>query len=119
MHIQDLRSCEVFVAGDATRLRELLHPDRADVSLRYSLAHAVLPTGEASLPHRLRTSEVYYVLSGHGLLHINNETAEVEAGHTAYIPPGAVQWIENTAEEDLAFLCICDPAWRQEDEEVF
>jgi mannose-6-phosphate isomerase-like protein (cupin superfamily) len=35
-----------------------------------------------------------------------------------YIPPGAEQHIRNTGAGDLKFLCIVDPAWRAEDEEV-
>jgi mannose-6-phosphate isomerase-like protein (cupin superfamily) len=29
-----------------------------------------------------------------------------------------VQWLENTGKEEIEFLCIVDPAWRPEDEEV-
>ena len=118
MFIRDLNACTVFTAGDDTRLRELLHPDKADLALRYSLAHAVVAPGRASLPHRLKTSEVYYVLSGRGTMHVGDEAAAVGPGQVVYIPPGATQWIENTSDEDLAFLCIVDPAWRAEDEEV-
>lgn len=118
MHIKALQDCEAFIAGDETELRELLHPDKANLALRYSLAHAVVPQGQASLPHRLKTSEVYYILSGSGEMLINNEAEAVQTGHTIYIPPNATQWIRNTGEGDLAFLCIVDPAWRAEDEEV-
>ncbi|HHT9129755.1 MAG TPA: cupin domain-containing protein, partial [Candidatus Brocadiaceae bacterium] len=38
MFIKDLQKCEEFIAGDNTILRELLHPDKADIKLRYSLA---------------------------------------------------------------------------------
>ena len=118
MFIRDLNDCEAFTAGDDTRLRELLHPGKSELALRYSLAHAVVAPGQASRPHRLRTSEVYYVLSGEGIMHVGDEAAAVRPGHTVYIPPGATQWIENTSGDDLAFLCIVDPAWRAEDEEV-
>ena len=118
MLIRDLAACTAFTAGDDTTLRELLHPDKADLALRYSLAHAVLPPGRASRPHRLRTSEVYYILSGEGRMHIDEEAAPVRSSQALYIPPHAMQWIENTADEDLIFLCIVDPAWRAEDEEV-
>jgi len=40
------------------------------------------------------------------------------AGDTVYIPPRAKQQITNSGSVDLAFLCIVDPAWRSEDEEV-
>lgn len=63
MLVQKLDACAEFIAGDGTRLRELLHPDKQPIALRYSLAHAVLPV-EISQPHSLKTSEVYYILSG-------------------------------------------------------
>lgn len=118
MIIRKLANCPSFVAGDKTILKEILHPNKADLALRYSLAHAVVPVDTASIAHRLKTSEVYYMLSGTGIMHIEEETAKVEAGDTIYIPPNAVQWIENTGDQPLAFLCIVDPAWREEDEEV-
>lgn len=116
--IKDLEHCEEFIAGDDTILRELLHPDKADIKLRYSLAHAVVKPGKTSLPHRLKTSEVYYLLEGEGNMYIDNERARVHPGQTIYIPPGATQYIQNTGSSDLKFLCIVDPAWRIHDEEV-
>ena len=118
MLVISLEDCSEFVAGDHTILREVLHPDKMDVDLRYSLAHATVRVGEVSTAHRLATSEVYYILRGRGLMHIDGEEAEVGPGQTVYIPPGAVQYIRNVGDEDLAFLCIVDPAWRAEDETV-
>jgi mannose-6-phosphate isomerase-like protein (cupin superfamily) len=86
--------------------------------LRYSLAHATVVPGEESLPHRLATSEVYYILEGRGVVYINNEEASVGPSQAIYIPPHAEQYIRNTGDADLKFLCIVDPAWRVEDEEV-
>ncbi len=119
MFIKDLQHCEEFIAGDNSRLRELLHPDKADIAIRYSLAHAVIKPGSASTPHMLRTSEVYYILEGEGIMHINEESARVSPGQAVYIPSHARQYIKNTGSSDLIFLCIVDPAWRREDEEVF
>lgn len=118
MFIKDLQNCEEFIAGDNTILRELLHPDKADLKLRYSLAHAVLKPGLASQPHKLKTSEVYYILEGEGTMYIDNENAKVCSGQAVYIPPHAKQYIKNAGNIDLKFLCIVDPAWRVEDEEV-
>ena len=119
MTIRRLRDCREITAGDGTRLRELFHPNREYAfSGRYSLAHAVVPPGQSSVKHRLITDEVYYILSGEGKMHVNEEIAEVEGRTAIEIPPGSIQWIENTGSEDLSFLCIVDPAWRTEDEEV-
>jgi mannose-6-phosphate isomerase-like protein (cupin superfamily) len=119
MFFRDLKDCEEVFAGDNTILRQLLHPDKADLDIHYSLAHAVLHPGKASQSHRLKTSEVYYILEGEGIIHINDEFEKVHAGLLIYIPPHAKQWIENIGTSDLTFLCIVDPAWRAENEEVF
>lgn len=119
MLIRQLLSCDEFVAGDRTLLRELLHPDKQPIDLRYSLAHATLAPGDTSTPHALRTSEVYYILSGAGEMHIGEEVQRVKPGDTVYIPPNARQFICNVGTEPLMFLCIVDPAWRVEDEVVF
>jgi mannose-6-phosphate isomerase-like protein (cupin superfamily) len=118
MFIKDLKDCKSFTAGDQTILRELLHPDKEDLRLRYSLAHATLQPGQTSTPHRLKTAEVYYILEGEGMMHIHDEAAMVHPGQVIYIPPAATQYIENTGPLALKFLCIVDPAWKEADEEV-
>ena len=118
MLIKKLKDCKEITAGDGTRLRELLHPTRDAVAIRYSLACAWLAPGARSQAHRLKTAEVYYLVRGTGTMHIGDETAEVTPGDAVYIPPGSVQWLENTGEEEIEFLCIVDPAWRPEDEET-
>jgi mannose-6-phosphate isomerase-like protein (cupin superfamily) len=118
MQIRDLSKSRRFVSGDKAVLRELLHPDRARVDIRYSLAHAVVKPGKKTRPHRLATSEVYYILAGRGVMHVGDEAERVRAGQVIYVPPGSVQFIENSGRSDLAFLCIVDPAWRPEDEEL-
>ncbi len=118
MFIKTLGSCTTIVAGDNTILKEILHPDKANLAIGYSLAHAVVPPNTASLKHKLTTSEAYYILSGEGEMHIDEETAIVQANDTVFIQPGGVQWIENTGSVPLVFLCIVDPPWREEDEEV-
>jgi mannose-6-phosphate isomerase-like protein (cupin superfamily) len=119
MLIQKLSTCEEFVAGDGTLLRELLHPDKQPLELRYSLAHAVVPIGKTSIPHSLTTSEVYYILSGKGEMHIDSELQIVEPGDAVYIPPLARQFIRNCGGDPLVFMCIVDPAWRKEDETIY
>ncbi len=119
MRIRKLTSCPEFTAGDNTRLRELLHPDKGyPFDGRYSLAHATVNPGETTYRHRLATSEVYYILSGQGRMTIDGESADVTAGDVIEIPPKATQSISNTGQTDLVFLCIVDPAWRPEDEEI-
>ena len=51
-------------------------------------------------------------------MHVDSESAEVHSGQAVYIPPNSIQYIANTGKSDLEFLCIVDPAWRPEDEEI-
>jgi len=119
MIAKDLAKCQYFQAMDLTYLTELLHPERDRVQLPYSIAHALLPAGAASLPHRLKTSsEVYLILEGEGLMHIDSELIEVRPGQAMLIPPGSIQHLQNTSDKDLKFICIVNPFWRAEDEEI-
>lgn len=118
MLIVDVNECPQFIAGDGTLLREVLHPTVHGAPIRYSVAHAALGPGRRSLPHRLAGSEVYFILQGHGRIHIESESGEVGAGNVVYVPPKATQFIENTGSGELTFLCIVDPAWNAEGEEV-
>jgi mannose-6-phosphate isomerase-like protein (cupin superfamily) len=118
MLIKDVVTQDPMLAVDNSQLREIVHPGRDPVGIRYSLAHAVVGAGETTLRHKLASSEIYYVLYGLGVMHVDDEAATVHAGHAVYIPPGTVQWIENNSATELAFLCIVDPAWREQDEDV-
>jgi mannose-6-phosphate isomerase-like protein (cupin superfamily) len=119
MLIKDTKSSSYFDAVDETVLAELLHPKNDGVKLDFSIAHAVLKPGKSSLPHILKESvEVYYILEGQGQMHIDREVETVESGQVVYIPPKNNQWIKNTGNEDLKFLCIVSPPWNESDEEL-
>lgn len=119
MLIKDLQKCSPFIAADNTRLCELLHPAREKIDLPYSIAIAAVKPGCASLSHRLsESSELYYILAGEGVMHIDGEEARVGAGQAIFIPPGSWQHIRNTGTGDLKFLAVVHPYWRKEDEEV-
>ena len=118
MFVKHLSNCEEIIAGDGSILRELFHPEKVDLQIDYSLAHANVMPGQATKPHKLKTSEVYYILAGKGKMHIDKESFEVNPDCAIYIPPQSTQYIENTGESDLSFLCIVDPAWQKEDEQV-
>ena len=107
-----------FLAGDHTVLRELLHPAKQPLSLRYSVAHGTLAPGLRSKWHKLRSSEVYYIIAGQGQLTVDDSVVAVEPGAVVYVPPGGKQSLENSGSSAIEFLCLVDPAWRLEDEEV-
>lgn len=117
MFIKRFKDCVEITANDGCRLKELLHSDRDDVDLPYSLAYARVEVGKGTLPHQLvAQDEVYTILSGRGIMHIGEESEEVGMGDTILIPAGAEQWIENTSEEELVFTALVSPPWREEDD---
>ena len=121
MIIRDIQNCEYFEAMDKTILCELLHPDRedGDFKMDLSVAHAILKPLDSSIPHKLKNSvEIYYILQGKGIMHIDEEMEEVKSGQIVYIPPNSKQYLENTGNEELKFLCIVNPKWHEEDEEL-
>lgn len=118
MFIKHLHDCSAFIAGDNSLLREILNPQKEHLSIRYSIAWAQVACGEKTLPHKLTSAEVYYILKGTGKIHIDNEEGSVEVNDTVYIPPDSLQYIENTGDGALEFLCIVDPAWEPKAEHI-
>lgn len=121
MLIKDIKNCNYFKALDKTILCELLHPknEKEELKIDYSIVHAVLKAGESSITHKLKTSvEVYYILEGKGIMHIDDESEEVMPGQAIYIPANSSQYIQNTGNNELKFLAIVYPMWKEEDEEL-
>ena len=121
MIIRDIAHCPHKRVIDRTILCELLHPDKVPgaAGLSCSIAHAIVPAGEVSLPHMLeKSAELYFILGGTGDMHIDDEHAPVREGQIVLIPPGARQYIRNTGPGDLVFLCIVAPKWQADDERL-
>jgi mannose-6-phosphate isomerase-like protein (cupin superfamily) len=117
MFIKSLSDCPPLLANDGCRVFELLHPRVDAVALPYSLAIAEVDPGESSYRHRLRQTEVYYVLAGRGRMHVGSSVREVGPGDAVVIPGGAVQWIDNLGDSVLRFVALVSPPWRAEDDE--
>ena len=119
MLIRDSSASPHICVLDHSMLCELLHPDKVpgaeDVAC--SIAHAIVPAGKSTLPHKLQKStELYYILEGTGIMTIGDETAPVRPGQIVLIPPGAVQHIHNTDHCDLVFFCVVSPKWQARNE---
>jgi len=116
MFKKSLKDALEFVAGDATNLREILHPHKDPVKIGYSIAHAYLKPNKSSLPHRLNGSEVYHITAGTGTIYVDKNKQPIQQGDTIYVPPGSLQFVKNTGDKDLIFICIVEPAWTPESE---
>jgi mannose-6-phosphate isomerase-like protein (cupin superfamily) len=89
MLFKNLDAIPAFIAGDATLIREWLHPKNDAVNISYSIAFAELEPGAASLPHVLKTrTEVYLVLEGGGVAYVDGQ-AQAMQKTTWYLYPKA------------------------------
>jgi len=102
--------------NEGTKIKQYFHPHNTLNGINYSLAQFSLESGKKSKLHKMSSSEIFYVLEGSGILHINDESHQLEKDDSAYVPPNAKQFIENSGITDLRFLCIVEPAWKPEDE---
>ena len=118
MDIQNIDRVPAFITKDGSEIRELL-AWRNSCIRNQTLAEARVPPGKATLAHRhIRSEEIYYILSGHGRMRIEDELRDVAAGDAIAIPPGAVHQITNTGAETLKFLCCCAPGYEHKDTEL-
>ena len=117
MFVKSLAACAPLIANDGCRIFELLHPAKDAVELPYSFAVAEVEVGESSYRHRLRQTEIYFILNGRGRMHVDAETRELIVGDACVIPAEAEQWIDNIGDERLRFIAVVSPPWRAEDDQ--
>jgi len=70
--------------------------------------HVICVTKGAPHYHKAY-DEVYYVLSGHGQLVVENETYELRSGAVAVIPAGAMHSLEAEGDAPLEFIIFGVP----------
>lgn len=86
----------------------------SDADPAVSIAQARVKPGETTRWHKLEnTTERYVILSGTGLAEVGQLCQTVKSGDTVIIAPGDKQRITNTGPDDLVFLAICSPRFRE------
>jgi len=80
-----------------------------------SIARARLPAGKKTRPHSLlQTIERYVILQGSGRVKVGDAAEETVLRYdVVHIASDVSQEITNTGDEDLVFLCVCTPRFRQ------
>src|SRR5262245_65526182 len=67
-----------------------------------SLAEEMLSPGCAVTPHHHRDlEEIYYIVSGEGLMTVGESTRQVGAGEAVYVPRGQRHSLETTGSETI------------------
>lgn len=68
------------------------------------------PKGHVEPHTHAVTEQVYYILSGKGVMILDDRRIVVEPHTSIFIPPNVVHAIENTGLENLVFVVVSAPA---------
>ena len=118
MEIRNAARLESNQTLDQSQVTELLHPRKDDIE-GYSVAQAVVPPGSSTLRHaHERSDETYYVLEGDAFLEVAGKRERVATGDAILIRAGAPHRIAAVWPSRLVMLCICCPAYSDDDTEV-
>lgn len=116
MITKKIEEIEAFTGLEGTQIRQIFSPIETNNAIRYSIAHCTINPGNSSKSHKLKTSEMYYIVQGNGIMHVGEEQKQIKQHEAIFVPPMTKQFLENNGDVDLVVLCIVDPAWKQEDE---
>ncbi len=106
----------VIDTAHGSEIRPLVDRTTSGVT-QCSLAEEMLPPGSEVTAHYHREiEEIYYVVSGSGLMTVGDETRKVNAGDAVYVPPGHRHTLKNTGSEPIKLILVCGPAFFYEDQ---
>lgn len=93
-----------------------VHPWQDQTAAPFAATWCVVEPGKVARAHEHHEHEVFVIMSGRGLMRVDDETTEVGPGDVIFIPAWGVHELTNLdAEEDLCFLDLC---WEKMDEAV-
>ncbi|AJW70602.1 cupin domain-containing protein [Nitrosopumilus adriaticus] len=116
MSVQRNSEIKSIQGNEGTKIKQYFHPHNTLNGINYSIAQFTLESGMQSKPHKLKSSEIYYILEGSAVLTVDEEPHKIEKDDSLYISPNSKQFIKNVGSGDLRFLCIVEPAWKAENE---
>lgn len=115
MLIVNRHDSKILHTPHGSEIRPLIDRTTSPVT-QCSLAEETLPPGKTVTPHHHEVlEEVYYILSGSGMMTINDESRAVSAGDAIYIPRLHRHTLTNTGNEEMKLLLVCGPAFYFED----
>ena len=104
MSVKKDSEIEIIQGTEGTKIKQYFHPHNTLNGINYSLAQFTLEPGKKTSLHKIKSSEIYYILEGNAVLKINNETYQLKQDDSCYVPPMSVQHIKNTGSTNLRFL---------------
>ena len=118
MLVKSTEGLPTKIAKDGAEIREVLHPQYDPIGNHLSLAHGTVRKGQETKNHVLEIVEIYYILSGQGVMTIDGEQRMVKENDAIYVYPGSEQRIRNVGDTDLRYLVICAPPFSRDKSRV-
>ena len=116
MSIQKNSEIQSIQGNEGTKIKQYFHPHNTLNGINYSIAQFTLESGKQSKLHKIKSSEIYYILEGSAILTVDGEPYNIQKDDSVYVSPNSKQFIKNVGSDDLRFLCIVEPAWKAENE---
>ena len=93
--MSQIRSSEVeFIeAQEGSKIKQYFDPKNTSNGIRFSIAQCTLQSGKKSKKHKLRSSEIYFILEGYGKLKIQDKTFNIQKDDSVFVPSNSEQSI--------------------------
>lgn len=106
-----------FPAGRLTRV--IVGPDAPVEAQNFVMGHVTIYPGGSVPLHSHEQEEVYLIVSGSGMISIDDERECVTGGSYVYIPPNSTHILENTSDDNMIMVFCYSPKsivehWEQE-----
>ncbi|HHW01753.1 MAG TPA: cupin domain-containing protein [Thermoanaerobacterales bacterium] len=115
-HIKEIKGTE-FPAGRLTRV--IVGPGAPVEAQNFVMGYVTVYPGGSVPLHSHEQEEVYFIVSGKGIMHVNDERENVESGSYIYIHPNSTHMLENTSSENMIMMFCYAPKsvvdhWKKE-----
>ncbi|MCP8313049.1 MAG: cupin domain-containing protein [archaeon] len=114
MIVRRTNDYEPFKSIDESEITEVIGMATTNTK-EVSLALAKIKPGFKTLNHYHNFTEIYMVVEGKGMMHLDDEIKDVSKGDNILIPPKSWHFIENRGDQSLLIWCICTPAFTNEE----
>ncbi len=115
MLIYNRNNAKILNTPQGSEIRPLMDRTVGAIT-QCSLAEETLPPGKTVPSHHHEVlEEIYYIVSGCGVMTIGEESQAVGAGDAIFIPKNNIHTLTNTGDEDMKILLVCGPAFYFED----
>lgn len=110
-----IKNTRPFVTKDTSVIRSIIDASNSTVK-KVSLAEASLNPGRSTAAHiHKKSEEIYFFVSGRGVMSVGGKKFCVKQGDGVLIPSGAAHTVKNSGRRTMKFICACAPPYSHAD----